>query len=137
MSHVASIYFLIGYIPMPETAKILQFPSASRRRVISSAEVKEIARDYLSESITDRSESHVASCLADADVVVAILSELRSRADSTSGPVADEASTLYFSLQSTKSIGLFDERDYFWARLLSPPGRHFVSLGRAMNVNCG
>jgi tetratricopeptide (TPR) repeat protein len=115
---------------MPETAKILQFPPAPRRRALSSAEAAEIARGYLDETIADRSESLVASCLGDADVVLAILTELRNRLDSVPGPVAAEAMAAYSSLQETTSLGLFDERDYFLGEAALVTGSALRLLGR-------
>jgi tetratricopeptide (TPR) repeat protein len=115
---------------MPETAKILQFPAAPRRRALSSVEASEIARGYLDEPMADRSESLVASCLGDADVVLAILTELRARAESAPGSVAVEVMTIYSSLQGTKSVGLFDERDYFLGEAALLAGSVLRLVGR-------
>ena len=77
--------------------KILQFRSAPRRRVLSSSRLRELQR--LFGRLNRRSPCHLlTSCLGDADVILAILTELRSRVDGLPGVAAAEADgTLRFA----------------------------------------
>jgi tetratricopeptide (TPR) repeat protein len=115
---------------MPETAKVLQFPQPPRRRALSSAEAAGIAHRYLDVSLGDRSADLVAETLSDPDVLLAIVSKLRSMADASPRQVAVEAIGIYQWLLDRDSLGLFDERDYFLGESALLAGSALRLLGR-------
>jgi tetratricopeptide (TPR) repeat protein len=115
---------------MPETARILQFPQSPRQRALSSAEAAAAARCYLDESTGNRSVQFVEDALRDPDVLLAVVSQLRSLIDAAPRVVAVETVAIYEWLLGRDSLGFFDERDYFLGESAAVAAAAFRVLGR-------
>lgn len=99
---------------MPRTARILQFPKReARAELLSQEEVQALAESYLAYSGSERPEDLKKSCFDSPDVLLGICSLLKESCDANPGRTAREAIALNsYLLQTTWSVGLFDERDY-------------------------
>ncbi len=97
---------------MPETARILQFPSRVRPASVSPSEAIKIARKYLSTAEADRSEG-MKEELSGCGILLAVCKILRERLESSPAVVLTEASSLYRWAENPQTpVGLFDERKY-------------------------
>ena len=99
---------------MPETARVLQFRPPTKERIRSSAEVEALAREYLQSDCEDRALGPM-DALMDPDVVL-VLAALNSLVNMDPKRVAGEATKIYQALTSQRTLGLFDERDYFMGK---------------------
>ncbi len=90
----AAFSFTSSDAPMPEQARILQFPGrASSRR--SPGDVMATAQEYLSLSIEDRQHADVEGIYRDLDVLFAFCGLLRERVNSNPTDVLAEASRMF------------------------------------------
>ena len=98
---------------MPSEARILRFPErASGRR--SPGDVLAIATDYLSQDVEERKALDVESTYRDLDVLLSICGALRERVNSNPSEVLAEAGRIFaWVTQQGRSLGYFDERDFF------------------------
>ena len=98
---------------MPSQARILRFPEpASDRR--SPGDVLAIATNYLSQDVEERKTLDVESTYRDLDVLLSICGALRERVNSNPSEVFAEASRIFaWVTQQGRSLGYFDERDFF------------------------
>jgi tetratricopeptide (TPR) repeat protein len=114
---------------MPETAKILHFPSKAQSSSLSREEALGRARSYLETPIESRDGS--VTSLFDADVLLAVCSILRDQANTAPSQVADASSHLYRCVVGNGTgVGFFDERDYFLGELALIAGGSCRLLGR-------
>ena len=93
---------------MPETGRVLQFPSRSQGQMLCSGDVERIARGFVDSSDRDVS---VEALILEPDVLTAVLSLLRETNDPSTG--FRKAARLYELISQRESLGLFDEREYF------------------------
>jgi len=98
---------------MPETAKILPFPTRRTSTEVSSAEAHRIARQYLSTPEENRSVEFFEETFSNCDVLFSVCQILRDMIESDPAASVTEASVLYrWSTNPTSEVGLFDEREY-------------------------
>lgn len=122
---------------MPETGRVLPFRSRSARSACSAEDARELARNYLSTAIDDRSADVEARTLSDPDCLLAICAELKVRCDAEPARVFDEAARLYRWVEtSDRSLGLFDERDYFAGDCALTAGNAARQLGMRDEAEC-
>src|SRR5436309_3422101 len=99
---------------MPNTARILLFPSRAKAELPSRTEILAQSGHYLSLSIVDRSAQVRNECLGNADTLLSVCSLLRDRTNTSPLDVAAEAADLYGWLSVHEgTVGFFDERDFF------------------------
>jgi tetratricopeptide (TPR) repeat protein len=113
---------------MSETARVLRFPGKPKAFVLTSEEVSTAARSFVE---GDESESTVSTqALVDPDVLTAIVSLLRSTGDGAPARCHARAAQLYSVILGSKSLGFFDERDYFLGEAALLAGSTARLLGR-------
>jgi tetratricopeptide (TPR) repeat protein len=120
---------------MPNSARVLRFPSQACRISLKPAEALGIAEEYLRTSAEDRSDALRERVLSNPDVLMAVLGELGRLRDSGPKAVLEETETIYVWLRAASAIGVFDERDYFLgeaAHLAGVASRH---LGHREDAN--
>jgi tetratricopeptide (TPR) repeat protein len=89
-----------------------------------------LAVEYLSSGV-DRADSLQKSCLRDADVVLAICSDLASEVNSRPSFVAQEAELIHKALATSDArVGLFDDRDYLEGESALLVGAAYRLLGK-------
>jgi tetratricopeptide (TPR) repeat protein len=102
---------------MPNTARILKFPTRSQRvqqELLSQREVSSRVREYLETPLADRSPAMTDTLFSNADCVAAFCASLREEWNSAPAAVAIEATGLYEWMKAAVAFGgLFDEREYF------------------------
>ncbi|MGE5278506.1 MAG: hypothetical protein ACM3SU_16045 [Acidobacteriota bacterium] len=87
--------------------------------------------------VDERSEELEATTLSNPDCFLAICAELRSRCDVEPATVFDEAARLYRWLEANeRSLGLFDERDYFMGESALTAGNAARQLGMRDEAEC-
>lgn len=116
---------------MPETARILRFPSRSTAVVVvSSREAAEAARSYLETAVEDRS-APTSQVLSNPDILWHVCLLLRDLWETSPARVAEEASCLYAWVANPEhAFGLFDERDYFLGETALIAGTAYRFVGR-------
>jgi len=117
---------------MPETARILQFPS---RRVgtspLTREEARKAANSYLNLGPEARVEKSRSTYLDDADILLAICGLLWERSNTCPADAASEASFLYgWVVEHFSLVGLFDEQEFFAGEFGLLAGVSFRLLGR-------
>src|SRR5215510_12705107 len=94
---------------MPETAKILSFPTRPAPS-LGALDALRAASAYL-EAPSDEGRS---ALMQTPEVLLAVCSVLRERVDGSASEVLLEASALYQTIRSLEQpLGVFDEREYF------------------------
>lgn len=114
---------------MPETARILRFPSRLTGFSVPVREALSVAREYLDTPTDARSEELVCEALTDPDAVLSICALLKELIEVSPRRAAEKASELHRALKGgNERVGLFDEREYLlgetarlaaWANLRS------------------
>jgi tetratricopeptide (TPR) repeat protein len=116
---------------MPETGRVLQFPTRCGRPTRSPEEARSISRAYLEMPAADRTEDFVTGCLGEPETLLSLciaLKELRNTVPST---VVDEGSRIYKWITSqTRRFGVFDECDYFLGEVAFLVGSACRLVGR-------
>jgi len=117
---------------MPEaTGRVLTFRARREPQHSSVEESRSAARSYLATPREDRTEEMTETLLADPDCFLAICAEIKDRCDAEPAIIWEEARTLYSWLkESQKSLGLFDERDYFLGECALTAGSASRHLGK-------
>jgi tetratricopeptide (TPR) repeat protein len=112
-------------------ARVLPFKNRRERQRFSPDQAREVARAYLANSQEDRPVEVSAAVLGDPDSLLALCAEIRERCDAEPAVVYREASSVYQWLKgSDKSLGLFDERDYFLGETALAAGNAARLLGK-------
>src|SRR6266511_583502 len=112
---------------MPETARILQFPSRRYSEALSSEAVLEAARNYTGST----PDSRGAIDLSNGDVLFAICKRLREDIEISPGIAVEKASGLFQRIASAPlQVGLFDERDYLLGETALIAAKSSRLLGR-------
>lgn len=92
------------------TGRVLRFPG----RPFSATEGRETAQRILALPISEQESQATVLQLEDPETLLALCGALREQMDSMPVRVVEEAEFLYrFICEPKRSIGLFDERDYF------------------------
>src|SRR5512147_30219 len=116
---------------MSHNAKILQFPSQPAVAWLSARDAERAASGYLSLSLGERSEEDRQASLGNADIVMAICSQLRRKRDLAPAYVASEAAEIYRWISRPEcNLGLFDEREYFLGETALLAGAACRQLGQ-------
>ena len=117
---------------MPEvTGRVLAFRARREPQRSSAEESRAQARCYLAAASEDRTDEMTESLLGDPDCLLAICAEIKDRCDAEPAAIWDEARALYSWLKgSQKSLGLFDERDYFLGECALTAGNASRHLGK-------
>lgn len=102
---------------MPETAKILQFPSGRKPETLSQSDANLEADRYLSFDAQSRPRELTRQYLASIDTVLAICSKLKALRDRCPERVAEEAEYAYDVILSGPGLGVFDDRNYVLGEL--------------------
>jgi tetratricopeptide (TPR) repeat protein len=127
----AAFSFSISDVPMPETAKILQFRTRQSAPMRSRAQVLEDVSAYLAIPAAERSDRLTESMLTDGDSLSAICTILWDTINVDPAMVDDEAPRLYRQLFARPAGELFfDERDYFLGEFALLAGGSSRHLGR-------
>jgi len=114
---------------MPETARVLAFPTRRTSTPVSPADARRMAQEYLSTPEEGRSEGLRKESLSNCDVLFAICRILRDTMESEPAVAVNEATALYhWSTNPTSVVGLFDEREYLVgeAALIAAKGSRFM-----------
>ena len=99
---------------MPETAKILPFPTRVTEARCDREEASARAKAYLSVVLGDRSDKLVRSTLGDGDVLTALCGQLWDLSNTDPVNLAAEAPALHKGLSAQpEGTFFFDERDFF------------------------
>src|SRR6266568_2653512 len=98
---------------MPDTGRLLSFPSKACSVVLKPAEALELAEDFLAVPPQGRSDEQRSEAFSNPDVLLALLGSLERMRDTSPRVVFQEASTIYEWLKHAAPVGVFDERDYF------------------------
>lgn len=116
---------------MSHNAKILLFPSPPAVSWLSTRDAERAASEYLSLSLGERSEEDRQESLGNADIVMAICSQLRQKRDLAPANVASEAADIYRWISRPEcNLGLFDEREYFLGETALLAGAACRQLGQ-------
>ncbi|MEO8431572.1 MAG: hypothetical protein ABI592_08685 [Acidobacteriota bacterium] len=97
---------------MPESARLLKFPSRLAQASFSAEDSRFAAENLLSIPLENRTDENWGA-LELGDVSMAVLDQLRKDLNSAPKRIQAEASALFERLKAATSVGLFDERDYF------------------------
>jgi len=98
---------------MPETAKILQFPSRPAP-ALGALDALRSATAYFDSRSQDGADERRSRLLETPEVLLSLCALLRERVESAASDVLGEASDLYRAISTTtRRLGVFDERDYF------------------------
>ena len=113
---------------MPNSARVLRFPTRVSDSHLSAAEAVGHAGNYLAVPIEERGEDLRTANLGNPEILVELCGLLREQANRLPLVVEAEASELYVWLSARKgSVGLFDEAHYFLgesALLVGNASRH-------------
>ena len=98
---------------MPETAKILRFPSRGATESRSRGEIAALVESFFQTPLEDRAIEFVNATFCDADQLTGFLGRLWEEVNKNPGSVSREAIGLYSWLSARDSHEFFfDERDY-------------------------
>ena len=120
---------VIAIIRMPNTARVLKFPSRPRRVSLRPGEALGVAEQFLATQREDRVQEACEEALANPDVLMAVLGLLGKRRDAAPDVVAEEATFIYGWLKTALNVGVFDERDYFLGETAYLAGSACRALG--------
>src|SRR5262245_44909655 len=115
---------------MPDTARVLPFPSRPHRRFFSPAEAQRASGKYLETPVAERSSEFVEDCLSNSDTLLAICSTLKDLRNTSPARVIDESVTLYSWLTNAGEVGVFDEYEYFLGQVSFLIGSVFRLTGK-------
>ena len=121
---------------MSDTARVLQFPTKClSRTALTPIQASCVAREYWSLKPEARTSEVRSRALSNPDVLVSVLGLLRDREQVAPGLVAEEASAIYFWVETADwAFGSFDERDYFLAESAYLAGNSSRLLGNRENA---
>jgi tetratricopeptide (TPR) repeat protein len=95
---------------MPNSARILKFPTRSSRERLSGEGARAAAQHLLEQPTSERSDD----ALLQPDVLMSVLALISEQKDTAPKAVLEEATYVYNVLKASEApIGVFDERDYF------------------------
>jgi tetratricopeptide (TPR) repeat protein len=117
---------------MPEVnGRVLPFRARRAPQASSAEQSRAAARTFLATAREDRTDEVTESVLTDADAFLAVCAEIKDRCDAEPAAIWEEARTFYCWLKdSQKSLGLFDERDYFLGECALTAGNAARHLGK-------
>jgi len=119
---------------MPESARILPFPSRAPRREFSRADARAEAERLLSAAPIENLDA-TAERQEFIDILMAACALLRERIGSSPAAVAESAAALYDGVQNNSSeLGLFDEREFLLGELAWLAGNACRLCGRREDV---
>lgn len=103
---------------MPESARILAFPSRAEKASLSAEDTLAAAREYVRELIAEPSSKPAPTVLDHPETTLALLTLFKDLIEKAPSEVGAASADLYGHLQrSAKGIGLFDEKDYILGEL--------------------
>jgi len=116
---------------MPESARILRFPTRLDAADVSRQEASRRASEYLTASLSDRCDDFRARLIADPETMLCLIASLRVARDARPEEIAEEGASLYAWLSASKgSFARFDEGDYFLGEIALITGGAFRLLGK-------
>lgn len=103
---------------MPETARLLEFPSRRERREMTAEEAVSKAKEYLDVASSSECAESLSFEVRYPEPILAILAILKDLIETDPAKVRDAAVDIHARIQrSDHPLGLFDERDYLLGEL--------------------
>jgi tetratricopeptide (TPR) repeat protein len=116
--------------PMPETAKVLQFPAPSSAR-LRPEQALEMASDYLGRVADEGPDQRREALLGVPDVLLSVCMLLREQAEGNPAMACKESVALYRCISASEDqLGSFDEKDYFRGETALIAGMTSRGLGK-------
>lgn len=116
---------------MPDIGRVLRFRSRDPKSVFSAEDSARLAKTFLSTPFHERSRELLDAALSNPDCFLAISADVKARCDSEPLTAFDEAAQLYRWIENgDRSLGLFDERDYFLGECALTAGNAARQLGK-------
>jgi tetratricopeptide (TPR) repeat protein len=115
---------------MPESARLLRFPSRHSMEGVSTTEAARRVEEYLAVELASRNDELRQRLVSDPETMLLLIGALRRVRDSKPAEAVVEGAAIYTWLSARRSFGTFDERDYFLGELALLTGGASRLLGR-------